>query len=229
MPKRQRHGRDGHESKAERLSVADKFRTQNGPLMGSVRYVLHVPANLWFISEVSDLLFDMTQPDNWEQVGDVTVDDASQAASTMWEAFQPMTGELIPFVTATVPEGLLLCDGSTYNRVDYPDLYDALDSAFIIDADTFNVPNMIDRMPVGAGGDYAIGDVGGEKEHTLTQAEMPSHSHSYGGTLLTSTVVPPPLDGTSPNPIPAATGNTGGDGAHNNMPPYLGVKWGIAT
>lgn len=34
-----------------------------------------------------------------------------------------------------------------------------------------------DRVTVGAGGDYAAGSVGGEKEHTLTVDEMPKHKH----------------------------------------------------
>lgn len=35
-----------------------------------------------------------------------------------------------------------------------------------------------DRVTVGAGGEYAAGSAGGEKEHTLDIAEMPSHNHS---------------------------------------------------
>lgn len=35
----------------------------------------------------------------------------------------------------------------------------------------------VDRVTVGAGGDYAAGSVGGEKEHALTTNEGPRHSH----------------------------------------------------
>ena len=34
-----------------------------------------------------------------------------------------------------------------------------------------------DRVTVGAGGEYAAGSTGGEKEHTLTTNEGPRHSH----------------------------------------------------
>ena len=38
--------------------------------------------------------------------------------------------------------------------------------------------NLIDRFFVVAGGDYNVGDTGGAKEVTLTQSQMPSHSHT---------------------------------------------------
>ena len=64
-------------------------------------------------------------------------------------------------------------------------------------------PNLRDRFIIGAGGDYEVGDVGGEESVSLTQAEMPrhghiqnSHSHSVGlpGTLATDVLS---LDGTA--------------------------------
>ena len=42
-------------------------------------------------------------------------------------------------------------------------------------------PDLRDRFIVGAGGDYSVGDIGGEASHTLTIDEMPSHNH-YGST-----------------------------------------------
>ena len=35
-----------------------------------------------------------------------------------------------------------------------------------------------DRFLVGAGSGYGLNDIGGENTHTLTVAEMPTHSHS---------------------------------------------------
>lgn len=46
-----------------------------------------------------------------------------------------------------------------------------------------------DRFLIGGGKDYTIGTTGGEKEHKLTVAEMPSHNHdfsifNYGNTKI---------------------------------------------
>lgn len=84
-----------------------------------------------------------------------------------------------------------------------------------------------DRFLLGAGDSYNNGATGGEATHTLTEAEMPSHSHvmPYTGTDWQR-------PGTSGNDwiIPSVygdkyyTGAAGANQAHNNMPPYLVVN-----
>lgn len=96
-----------------------------------------------------------------------------------------------------------------------------------------------DRFLLGAGGSYTAGGTGGESTHKLTIKEMPFHSHidriqwmSSGTT--TSNVATVDNKPIMPNngiegymTIDAADqgsiGSTGGNGAHNNMPPYLVV------
>jgi len=92
-------------------------------------------------------------------------------------------GMVFAFVTASVPTGALECDGATYLRTDYPDLYAALDSAFIVDADHFKVPDLLGRTVIGVGSGsglstYAMDDSGGEESHILSTAQLPNHSHT---------------------------------------------------
>lgn len=150
-------------------------------------------------------------------------------------------GQIETCAVATLPPGRLWCDGSTHNRVDYPDLYAALDSAFIVDADTFTVPDLRGRVPVGAGGQWAVGANGGESEHTLTIAEMPAHAHSENVfNLFATTGTPWPvgvtLATTNSGGVPANTNNNwmitspvGSNAAHNNMPPFLTVRYAIIS
>lgn len=79
-----------------------------------------------------------------------------------------------------------------------------------------------DRMPIGAGTSFPAGEVGGEKEHTLTTAEMPSHAHKFnwtdGGIGGSGNL---PLGAANASVNDWACDSTGGGAAHNNMPPYF--------
>jgi hypothetical protein len=85
----------------------------------------------------------------------------------------------------------------------------------------------IDRVTIGAGGEYAAGSTGGEKEHTLTIAEMPSHNHSVmstDGQTTSQTFYPMQMitkagEFADKNAIL----QNGGSQPHNNMPPYIGA------
>lgn len=87
------------------------------------------------------------------------------------------------------------------------------------------------RFPVGvgtfpSGAGVAIGATGGEEKHQLVVTELPSHNHpvTYSGDLITNPGGTPNLKTQGyPGGIGANTGDTGGDVAHNNVPPYYGV------
>ena len=82
-----------------------------------------------------------------------------------------------------------------------------------------------DRFLLAAGNSYAAGSTGGETEHTLTVDEIPSHTHQ----CILAHGSNDPASGFSYANTVAGTfnfgfiKNTGGSGAHNNMPPYLVV------
>lgn len=163
-------------------------------------------------------------------------------------------GWLMPYITASPPGGCLPANGSSYLREDYPDLYAALDSAFITDADNFTTPDLRGRAAIGAGeGDDLterfVGEDGGEEAHQLTASEMPSHSHTvidpgHSHTLTDRRVFGPSGGSYAPTAGPytwvfepvtssATTGITlgsaGSDGAHNNMMPFLAVNWCVVA
>lgn len=89
------------------------------------------------------------------------------------------------------------------------------------------------RFLLGAGDTYKAGTMGGEATHTLTRSEIPSHYHDeylgndggpdsapsgYSGWPNIAYISNKTWWGTGSKTSPA-----GGDGAHNNMPPYLAV------
>jgi hypothetical protein len=113
-------------------------------------------------------------------------------------------------------------DGTVYSGNPYAGSMWQLDNAF--DA----------RFPVGVGAFAASGAVSvqgtttttsvvGEDKHTLTVPEMPAHAHNFFP-LVTADANNGGANGvqygTTAN---VATSSTGGDAAHNNLPPFYGV------
>lgn len=92
------------------------------------------------------------------------------------------------------------------------------------------------RFLLAGGGNsgYALGSTGGETTHKMTTDEMPSHTHkpASGTGFATFTGGAGSAHGSSSNKIyyyltddtGAGTSATGGNKAHNNMPPYLTVS-----
>ena len=88
-------------------------------------------------------------------------------------------GIVLPFAGSTAPQGYLLCDGSAIDRTTYADLFDAIGTTYGIGdgSTTFNVPDLSGRVILGASQSYSLGTTGGEATHTLTESELPAHSH----------------------------------------------------
>lgn len=125
---------------------------------------------------------------------------------------------LIVYCATLVPDGWLVCDGSTFSAQRYGQLASKLG--------TTTLPNLRGRVVVGqsVGGTFpTLLGVGGEETHVLTVAEMPSHNHplvyaNAAGGSIGGNVIPPY------NAFAAGAGNTdvtGGGAAHNNLPPYV--------
>lgn len=83
------------------------------------------------------------------------------------------------------------------------------------------------RFLLGADSSYVAGSTGGESTHKLTVSEIPKHNHTLdnynttaGNTTAYMTVQAQAKVGYNGN---VQTLYTGGDGSHNNMPPYMVV------
>jgi microcystin-dependent protein len=107
---------------------------------------------------------------------------------------------------------------------------------------TFALPNLQGRAPVGVGNGIGYGEVGGVESVTLLSTEVPPHIHSLNasGTVASGQK---PVAGdfvagqdaidfagpTSLGPMNAATISTvGGGQPHENRQPYLVMTWCIA-
>lgn len=88
-------------------------------------------------------------------------------------------GTIAMFGSMTPPANWLLCDGSSLPTTGgtYDKLFAALQYAWGGSGVNFNLPNLVQKFPCGAGAGAAIAATGGEAIHILTAAEMPVHPH----------------------------------------------------
>ena len=144
-------------------------------------------------------------------------------------------GSLVLYNGLTIPQNWLLCDGREVSRETYSELFAAIGTIWGSGDGTtsFNLPNYLDKFPLGAGGNTDLAETGGEKEVTLTVDEMPQHYHQlydrsshirpqsgYGsGTENTNTIA---TIATNAMGKYIDTADVGEGQAHNNMPPYAG-------
>jgi len=164
-------------------------------------------------------------------------------SNCIWEIMHPLIGVILPYATQDPPSGTLACDGSVYLRVNYPELYAQIDTAFIIDADSFFVPDLQGKVIIGESGSHAIATDGGAETVTLSTGEIPSHTHTNSPHTHTEATAAPNVTtigagAPQPTAIPSVgvTGassviidSTGGDGAHENMQPYLTLRYCIGA
>lgn len=123
------------------------------------------------------------------------VADSGEATGLRWAtagtiAYVP-SGTVIDFAGTVAPTGYLTCDGSVVAQATYPDLYTAIGTTWNTGgegAGNFRLPSLSRRVGVGSGGSgtgtlgNAVGNIGGAETHTLTEAELAAHTHSFSAT-----------------------------------------------
>jgi microcystin-dependent protein len=157
---------------------------------------------------------------------------------------QPFLGEVRLMSFVFPPKNWALCNGQLLPINQNQALYSVLGTYYGGDGHTtFGLPDFRTRMPIGIGGQYAVGQKGGEATHTLAMSEMPSHSHvtfasaSVANTSTASNSVAlaqtqqaflySPV-GNNSTMAGNALGPYGNSQPHENMQPYMTVSFCIA-
>jgi microcystin-dependent protein len=156
---------------------------------------------------------------------------------------EPFLSEIRIMSFNYAPRGWAMCNGQLLPINQNQPLFSLLGTTFGGNGQTnFALPDLRGRVPVHVGGGNDLGTSGGEQTHTLSQSEMPMHTHVASGSnseatasIPSNTVLlaqgkfecfrPPSSLGTMQPPTIA---NTGGSQAHENMQPYLALSFCIA-
>jgi len=150
---------------------------------GETCYMLRFPDTTGYRALVDGALAALVFESSWEEHGTETIQETAQNFKRMLLSAEHrcMIGSVIPMAREIVPDWALPCNGETYNREDYPKLWELINAVYKT-GDTFTVPNLINRTVVGAKvageGAFDFDERGGEIDHTMTASEMPSHFHT---------------------------------------------------
>ena len=176
--------------------------------------------------------------------GQVVQSDGDGSFSYLTLATGFVSGMLMPYAGASAPSGWLLCYGQAISRTTYADLFTAIGTVYGVGdgSTTFNLPDLRGRVVAGQddmGGSSAnrltdqtgglngdtLGDTGGSETHTLTEAQLPAHSHGSVVTNVSATFKTNTGDGGASvvqtiTQSKSATSTGSGD-AHNIVQPTI--------
>ena len=168
---------------------------------------------------------------------------------------EPFIGEIRLFAGTYAPQGWLLCQGQVISISDNETLFTLLGTTYGGDGQsTFGLPNLQGTLPIGQGQGLGltnriIGQQLGSEDVTLTQAQIPAHSHTVCATTGTATTVTPGpgvmlatvpnaqgfYDGGTANPPTKAAFSgkavavAGNSQPHSNRMPTASINYIIAT
>lgn len=161
----------------------------------------------------------------------------------------PFLGQIEMFAGDFAPAGWMFCEGQILPISEYEALFSLLGTTYGGDGtQTFALPDLRGRVIVSAGqgpglSNYVIGQTGGEENVTLTASQLPAHSHALLADSLSGGSDTPTnaLPADSPDGVPSygtqpvhtmssgVLSNTGGIQPHNNVKPYLAIRYIIAV
>jgi microcystin-dependent protein len=147
---------------------------------------------------------------------------------------------LMSFVFA--PKGWALCNGQLLPINQNQALFSLLGTTYGGDGRVnFGLPDLRGRVPLHMGSGHTLGERGGEQAHTLSLAELTTHTHVVQASASPGNSVAPTgnvlasaqgqLYGAAANLTslqPSSVTNVGGSQAHLNMQPFLTLSFCIA-
>jgi microcystin-dependent protein len=156
---------------------------------------------------------------------------------------QPYVGEIRMFAGNFAPAGWMFCEGQLLPISENETLFQLIGTTYGGDGQsTFALPDLRGRLPVHMGNGFILAETGGAEEITLTENQIPSHSHpllasTSAATLTTPsnnllaesvTISPYIQDTPNGNMNQAVVSMVGGNQPHTNFQPYLCVDFIIS-
>jgi microcystin-dependent protein len=156
---------------------------------------------------------------------------------------EPFLSEIRIMSFVFAPKGWALCNGGLMPINQNQALFSLLGTTFGGDGRVnFALPDLRGRTPIHVGSGHTLGERGGEQGHTLSIAELPTHTHvaqassAVGNAFVPANNLLAKQEGVDmynqPTNLvamsPSSIANVGGSQAHLNMQPFLTLNFCIA-
>lgn len=156
---------------------------------------------------------------------------------------QPYVGEIRMFAGNFPPAGWMFCEGQLLPISENETLFQLIGTTYGGDGqETFGLPDLQGRIPLHLGNGKNLAEAAGVETVTLTQQQIPVHTHPLIGAAITGNAITPSgnLSANSLNVTPyinesqdgnfnaAAISPAGGSQPHDNFMPYLCVDFIIS-
>jgi microcystin-dependent protein len=143
------------------------------------------------------------------------------------------TGIVRHFAGSAIPDGWLECNGQEVRRGQYPDLFAIIGTNYgtPTNASTFVVPDLRGRCVYTVDGGGGLATTAGAETVTLDTTTMAAHNHTLnnGTSLKRFSGLNAGTGTASASRNSLSTVVEGGGGAHNNMQPFLVLRFVIKT
>ena len=166
-----------------------------------------------------------------------------KADTTSINSANPLLASMMLVGFNFAPRGWAFCDGQILPISQNQSLYSLLGTIYGGDGRTsFALPDLRGRVSIHVSDGYRLGHKGGAETVTLTEAQIPQHTHSLNvnsgegnafnpeGKYLASNSdgIKNYSDVSSSTANGGSIGYSGGGQAHNNMQPYIAINYCIA-
>lgn len=154
---------------------------------------------------------------------------------------EPFLSEIRIMSFGFAPRGWALCDGQLLPINQNQALFSLLGTTFGGNGQTnFALPDLRGRAPIHVGASHTLGERGGEQAHTLSIAEIPTHTHVLSGSPSNANAAPAANNVlaaannvyNTPSNLtalgPSSIASVGSSQAHLNMQPFLTLNFSIA-
>ncbi|MEA2297904.1 MAG: hypothetical protein QOF77_840 [Solirubrobacteraceae bacterium] len=152
---------------------------------------------------------------------------------------EPFLSEIRVFSFNFPPKGWAMCNGQILQINQNQALFALLGTTYGGNGQTtFALPNLQGSGPMHRGAGHALGEKGGEVNHTLTLPELPTHTHLVTGSSANGSTPGPGVPaavnnvyGPPASPValdPASLTPAGGSQPHNNLMPFLVLNFCIS-